>query len=225
MNNNIICFLGVDGSGKSTLSKYLFEELKKRDFKVYYTWWLEGENSYIRRIIKRFGKNSNNTNHENNKNSNRNLKYSLIKKVYPTIVLLDYFIFGFKKLWIPFIINKQRVLIFDRFFYDVIFALCNEFNYSNYKTILIFNIFYYLLPKPKIIYFIKISPEICYKRKKQEIKSLEQAYDQNKKYACVFNYMKNIKSSKVIFIDNSKDFSDVKQYILKITLNNLNGSD
>lgn len=52
----LICFIGIDGSGKSTLSGYLFEELKKSGYKVSYTWWLEGEDSLLRRLLRRIGK-------------------------------------------------------------------------------------------------------------------------------------------------------------------------
>jgi thymidylate kinase len=57
----VIYFTGIDGSGKSTLSKYLLKELKIKGYKVKYIWWLEVENSLLRRLLRKIGRQNFNT--------------------------------------------------------------------------------------------------------------------------------------------------------------------
>jgi thymidylate kinase len=54
----VIYFMGMDGSGKSTLSSYLHGELKRRGYDVRRVWWLEGENSVPRKLLRVIGGNS-----------------------------------------------------------------------------------------------------------------------------------------------------------------------
>ena len=78
----IIYFLGIDGSGKSTLSQYLTNQLISREFRVKHIWWLEGEQTF-RNFIR-------NINKQGKKSKDIIISISLIKIIYPYIVLLDY---------------------------------------------------------------------------------------------------------------------------------------
>ena len=91
---NIICFLGVDGSGKSTLSNYLFNKLRESS-DVSYTWWLEAENTLLRKIIRKIGNTVNNdklNEIDSDKGDKKqfNHKNKFFGFFYPRIVLLDY---------------------------------------------------------------------------------------------------------------------------------------
>ncbi len=217
----IICFLGVDGSGKSTLSNYLFNEIKK-SYNVSYTWWLEAENSIIRKLIRKIGNTPNSSLkvHNSNKelNNNDNLKSKLFKKVYPKIVLLDYIIFGIKKTWIPYISAKNKILIFDRYYYDVILALSEEFDFSKKSKLNLYKLFKRLFPDPDIIFVIEVPPEITYLRKEDEIKSIKNAELIKAKYDKIYSLLN---PKKTIKIDNTKELDYVKSKIMKITLNDI----
>jgi len=47
--------MGMDGSGKSTLSSYLCGELKRRGHHVRRVWWLEGEYIFAEEAIQSEG--------------------------------------------------------------------------------------------------------------------------------------------------------------------------
>lgn len=217
----IICFLGVDGSGKSTLSNYLFNEIEK-SYNVSYTWWLEAENSIIRKLIRKIGNSPNSsskaTDYHKKINNKDNLKNKLYKTIYPQIVLLDYIIFGIKKTWIPYISNKNKILIFDRYYYDVILALSEEFDFSKKTKLNVYKLFKRLFPDPDITFVIEVPPEITYLRKEDEIKSIKNAELIKAKYDKIYSLLS---PRKTIKIDNTKELDYVKSKIMKITLNNI----
>jgi len=86
----IIYFLGIDGSGKSTLSQYLTNQLISREFRVKHIWWLEGEQTFFRNFIRNINKQGKNLKINKEKKYNKKISISLIKIIYPYIVLLDY---------------------------------------------------------------------------------------------------------------------------------------
>lgn len=218
-NNNIICFLGVDGSGKSTLSKHLFNELKKNS-KVSHIWWLESENSFLRKLIRKIG-NQQNYHHLNYFSSSEklenkfNFKNMVFKTIYPNIVLLDYIFFGIKKTWIPRILNRKNIIIFDRYYYDVVLALSDEFEFGERKKIKTYHIFKKLFPDPDLIFVIEVPPEISYTRKKDEIKTIENAELIKSKYEEIYSLLN---PEKTIKIDNTEKIEDVTKKILRISL-------
>jgi len=225
--NILICFIGIDGSGKSTLSRYLFEELKKRNYNVSYTWWLECENSLLRGLLRRVG----GLEHSNSKNGVSNRlragKKSLVARLfgvlYPRIVLLDYLRFSIIKAWFPKIVGKNKVIIFDRFMYDVVLAISKEFDYSNSKRARLLGASSKLLPNPDLVFIVDTSPEVAYLRKKEEIGSIENAKASLAKYQELFSLLNTLTPGRIVKIDNTRELSIVKVEILKNTLNLLEG--
>jgi len=192
-----ICFIGIDGSGKSTLSRYLYEVLKKRGYNVSYMWWLEGEDSLLRRVLRRIGKSkhlnlkcNDNTNSSKAVHKDKPITTKIFRALYPKIVLLDYLRFGIVKAWLPKMIGRSKIIIFDRFFYDVIIALSKEFDFPDFRRARLFKLYSKLLPNPDLIFIIDVPPEVSYLRKKEEIKR----------------------------IDNTRELGTVKAEILKATL-------
>jgi thymidylate kinase len=219
MNNNlIICFLGMDGSGKSTLSTYLYGELLKRDYSVSHKWWLEGEDSFVRKFIRKIGKNSdiNSSKTIEGKSSQKNI----YQRVYTWIVLLDYLRFGFITVTLPNLLKKNQIMIFDRYYYDVIFALSKEFNFSSKQKSRLFKIFSNIILEPDLIYYIEVTPEISYSRKKSEIKNManaESIYNDYQQLVLLINHSLNV--SNVLEIDNSDKLESVKSKIFNGFIN------
>jgi len=216
----LICFMGADGSGKSTLSRHLCEELKRRNYNVSYTWWLEGESSLLRRLLRRIGK----AKHSNLKsNANRSNKKDksitiIFKMLYPKMVLLDYLRFGIVKAWFPKIVSSKKVVIFDRFIYDVILALSEEFNYPDTKRARLLRTYSKLLPNPDLTFVIDVPPEVSYSRKKEEIKSVENAKDMWESYQELYSLLNTLTHGKIIRINNTREIETVKADILRDTL-------
>ena len=209
---NLIYFMGIDGSGKSTLSNYLKDELKLEGYDVDYLWWFEGENSLIRRIIKKISGVTYEDPNDAVKSNSNNSKNNLIKTLYSTIVLFDYLKSVPFKLYMP-ILGKNKILILDRSMYDTILSLSNEFNFSKEKRDMLLRFYDKISPEPKIIFYIHVDHKIAFSRKKEDYKTLENAKSLSDKYLKLTDMLRELKPGKLIKIDNSKDLEYSKNKI------------
>jgi len=224
-----ICFIGIDGSGKSTLSRYLYEVLKKRGYNVSYTWWLEGEDSLLRRMLRKISK-SKHLNLKCNDNANsskvvhkdKSITTKIFRALYPKIVLLDYLRFGIVKAWLPKMIGRSEIIIFDRFFYDVIIALSKEFDFPNSKRARLFKLYSKLLPNPDLIFIIDVPPKVSYLRKEEEIKSIVNAKRIWEEYQRFYSLLNKLTAGRVVKIDNTEDIVSAKVKVLRVTLDIIN---
>lgn len=225
----LICFLGMDGSGKTTLSRYLHEELKKRNYNVSYIWWLEGENSLFRKFLRKFKRFSNSAHSskvgQTGYSGKRDIQIvtKLFRAVYPKLVLIDYLKFGIIKVWLPIVVNKSKLIILDRYIYDVIMAISKEFRYPYSKMVKILKIYSKLLPNPDLIFIVDVPPEVAYSRKKEELHTIENARKIWKNYQDLYSIIGTISHGKIIRIDNSQNPKIAKTKVLKVTLEMVEG--
>jgi thymidylate kinase len=221
----VIYFMGMDGSGKSTLSSYLHDELENKRYDVRRVWWLERENSLQRKLLRKIG-GSNLLRFDvrpdqagiSSLREQRPLITKIFTAVYPRLVLIDYAIFGLWRVWVPKKTAKERILIFDRYIYDVIFSLCQEFGYPPVKRVSLFRRYARLLPVPDKIFFIEVSPDIAFSRKKEEMASVENAKALWGYHQELFRLVDNVFPGKCTVIDNTRDVEIVKKEILEQVL-------
>lgn len=224
----IICFLGIDGSGKSTLARSLYKELEKRGDNVTYTWWQEGDYSLFRQIALWFGRSKRlHLNIESNTHEtpaeNRGLVYKVFKSLWPTAVILDYLRFALVKAWIPAGASRDKVIIFDRFMYDVVGSLSEEFRWTEVQELRLLKLCAALIPKPDLIFMIHVPPEVAYMRKKEELQSLDMAEEKLKVLQRLNPVLGTLTPGKIITVDNTQDLELVKTEILMTTLDFLRG--
>lgn len=221
----VIYFMGMDGSGKSTLSSYLHGELKRRGCDARRVWWLEGEDSLLRRLLRAIG-GSNLPRFDVSpdkagiiaQRAQRPLMTKIFTVVYPRLVLMDYALFGIRRVWIPKTTAKDRILIFDRYIYDVIFSLCQEFDYPPAKRTSVFRMYAKLLPIPDKILRIEVPPDVAFLRKKEEMISAENAKTLWENHQELFRLVDNVFPGKSTIIDNTRDVEIVKKEILEQVL-------
>lgn len=200
----LLCFMGIDGSGKTTLSKHLYKELKTKQYDVSYTWWLESENSFIRSLIRKMGKGKYSDNKTPINQSNKPTS-KLLRIVYLLIVIIDYLRFGILKAGYLAFFTKGKILIYDRYYFDVLCALAREFNISDTWRDILLRLFGMFLPKPDLLIFIEIPLEIAFDRKRKDYETIENARVIWNHYSEVRNLFMKYISCKAVTIDNSQD--------------------
>lgn len=212
-NPIVVCFIGPDGSGKTTLSKFLYDAMKRESIYVSYTWWLQGENSLIRKILRKFRKSFKGS--STSRKSEKPLKLRLFKFIYPKIVLLDYLIFGFRNLVIPKLLSCYDMLIFDRFTYDPILYISAEFNYDLTTVKKLVEIYNTLLPNPDLIFVTDIPASVAYLRKREDFASIEDAEKIRNMYRRLYALLKETSNRRIVLLDTTKKEDLIKKKILE----------
>ena len=223
MNNGFsICFFGIDGSGKSTLAKYLCLELKKRQYDVNYVWWLKGNQSLVRRTLKavgsRYTKLEMDAKQQKVVTRDGSISNRVLTSLFHWILVADYLRFGLINAWLPSLVSSDKVIIFDRFMWDVILAISHEFEFTTARRLKLFRLCSALLPKPDLVFTIEVPPEVCYLRKKHEIESLQESYDNWETYQAFRPLLDQLTKGRIMQIDNTRNPQDVQEEILATTL-------
>ena len=165
----IVAFCGVDGSGKTTLSLKLKEQLANRGHSAVviepfkYIIWSP--------LLRLFGGGKRLASPRGEKRNT----FPLFR-LWPLLALLDHwlqFLFRIKPLE-----KKYDYLICDRFFFD--FAA--SFSYFGYTTDWLNKLYLRLIPKPDLTFILDLSPEVALAREKDGRHSLEFFSYQRKYY-------------------------------------------
>lgn len=221
-----ICFEGMDGSGKSTLSKFLSEEYQLMGKSVKYLRWLDGEDTFLKKTIRFFGKVSkSDTNNkqmkisnfhpiiEGHKNHNKN---RLLVHIYVTFILINYLWYGLSQVGIARFLNKYDIFIIDRYYFDVIFSICKEFGYSQSTTESIILWYKKILPDPDLFIFILINPSLALERKPDEFLSIEQAIITEQWHNELFSLIEYHTKTLQVKFDNSKNINLAQKELISI---------
>lgn len=189
----LICFTGIDGSGKTTLAKELIKDLKENGIRVEYRWG-KFESSLLRLLILVKNKlllheSDLKENYERSLKLKNNLfNNNLISMLYEYFVLVNYTFQVIFKIAIPLKMGKN--IICDRYVYDTIVDLALDLRYSDGKIKYRLNQLFRLLPRPDVLFFIDVPEEVAFRRK-NDIPSIE--FLRNKKEV----YFKILKITKM----------------------------
>lgn len=207
----LICFTGIDGTGKTTLSKELVKSLKRGGVKCKYVYGrlnpfilkpfiLVGEWVFLREkdMFRNYSEYSN--------TKRRAIeKYSFLSRIYQQILLLDYVIQIFFRVKLPLIFGKN--IICDRYVYDtVITDLSVDMNYSKDKVINMLNNLLRFFPKPNMTFLIDVPEEMAYKRK-NDTPSIEYLKERRMVYLDVG------KEYRMVILDGSKKLEELQREI------------
>jgi dTMP kinase len=184
-----ICFIGIDGSGKTTLAKRLTSILESRGIQVKYVW---GAHDLIilrpfiavfnlllghRKVnLKNYGK--------YHKSVKSLLQSGFLASTYKSSILLEYFLEIFFKIRMPLRLGKN--IVSDRYVYDTIVNLAVNLGYSPEDFLLMLRKFMPIFPKPDLTFLVDVPEEIAYQRKK-DIPSLDYLKYRRKLYSVIEN--------------------------------------
>ncbi len=201
MKGSLIVFTGLDGSGKSTLSRYLIESLNDHGISSGYLWWYSAENSILRRTMRYF--------YGNDKTEKKVIKKeklpesTIIQTMYQLVVLLDYQRHTILNVWLPLIMGKNMVC--DRYVYDIAASFTLEFHYPCDKAKRILRLLNKLSPEPDLVFFVDVPAEIAIMRK-DDIPSKEQHEKLRKIYH-------DLVEDDMISIDGTRNLDELKEIV------------
>ena len=176
-STTVISFMGVDGSGKSTLIKEIQKKLKSK---------IEIKYLHLRPYLFLTDKRTVIKNPHNKKKLNLVL-ISFIR------IILWFFIY---KIFFYFNLNKsKKLIIFDRYAHDI---LIDPIRYRINLPKLIIKKILFFFPNPDLWIILKVKPRKAYERKKEI--SLKETEKQSIQY---MEFAKNQKNSIIIDTNNS----------------------
>jgi dTMP kinase len=165
-----ICFTGIDGSGKTTLSKGLINDLEINGIKGIYV------HSRFSPIILKPFINLGRIFFLRTKDSLRDYRkysyakkellkeYSFLSAIYLRLLLFDYILQIISKVKIPLILGEN--VICDRYIYDtVITDLAIDLDLSDERIKGLLNTLSHLVPTPDLIFLVDVPEEIAFQRK------------------------------------------------------------
>ena len=207
----LICFTGIDGTGKTTLSKELVESLNEKGVKCKYVYGrlnpsilkpfiLIGDWIFLRRKDI-----SGNYFEYSNTKKKAIRKHSFLSKIYQQILLLDYALQILFKVKLPLVFGKN--IVCDRYVYDtVITDLSVDMNYSKDRIINVLNNLLHFFAEPDLVFLIDVPEEIAYQRK-DDTPSIAYLKERRKMYLYVG------KEYRMVILDGSKKLEELQDEI------------
>jgi dTMP kinase len=197
MNRLFVCFVGIDGSGKTTHAKHLANFLDERNHEVTFVW--SGYKPFISytffgltRLLGYWRESKDDAFTDPLELSQRRI-HDKLGAIFRLLMFLDFQIRILVKIRLPLLFGKTVVC--DRYAYDSIVDLVLSNLYSQrFGRILIRSI-----PKPQAIFLMDVSEEMVSMRREFESK---QFLREKKK-----TYLKLARNLGFSIMDTSKDFA------------------
>ena len=206
-----ICFTGIDGTGKTTLSKELVELLNKKGVKCKYVYA-----GLITHILKPFmligrliflrGKNIEYYSEYSNTKRKAIEKRPFLSWIYQKILLFDYFLQIFWKIKIPLRLGKN--IVCDRYVYDTVINNIPRSDNSINNIRWLLKKCFRIAPKPDIAFLIDVSEEIAYQRK-DDVPSIEYLKERRNIYLDIGE------EYDMRILDGCKDLRELKEQVRK----------
>jgi len=196
--NFLICFIGIDGSGKTTLAKMLVDAMNEKGIKSQYVWrgWRQFESFLLKplaHLAKRLRRNFHHTN-----DLESDMIWEVHNLLYRYLILVDYLFSSVPKVSVPLALGRN--IVSDRYVYDVIGGPLANHPFMEKVALS-------LLPKPDLIFLVNLPEEVAYQRK-DDVPSIEYL----KKRKAIYLSME--KKLKVTTIDGSKKLEELRYIIV-----------
>ena len=186
----IICFIGIDGAGKTTLSRLISELLNKKGKNTRYV-HLRFDSFIFKILIKLkrviIVRNLNPSIVEDYYKGLRIksvvLPSKIVSLIYKWFILFDYYIQVLIKL-LPYI-RSDYIIVCDRYIHDTIVDLTIELKLSRKEALKLLNLSFKFIPKPDKLFIIDV-PERTALARKNDIPSLQYLTLRRRLYLTLF---------------------------------------
>jgi len=165
----LICLIGIDGSGKTTLAKNFVEEAKKIGIKYKYVWG-NAQPIFLRplramahlTVLRKTDMKKANEDYEHVKET-VSVKYGFLSRIYSRVLMLDYFIWLFLKVTVPLFLGRK--IICDRYVFDVAINLyfLNKALFTDIEKTAHSLLRYF--PAPGLLFLIDVPSAVAFQRK------------------------------------------------------------
>jgi thymidylate kinase len=213
----LICFVGIDGSGKSTLSRAVVEILDQQGIKCRYVYgrmkpiilrpliWL-GRQVFLpgRDMLEDYSEYS-------TTKQKAMMRHSFLLKFYNQILWLDYMLQILFKVSLPLTLGKN--IVCDRYIQDtVITDLSIDMNYSDRETAQYLHRALRFVPKPDINFLVDLPEEVAYLRK-NDVPSINYLKVRRKTYLYI------AREWKMTILDGTKTIEELRDILTLILIN------
>lgn len=217
-----ICFVGIDGSGKTLQAEKLAGALAERGIPCAYTWCrysprlLDPLNKLAKRLIRRRKGGSEYSGFTSSKRGV--LRKPIIGWVWLNLSLLDYLIQV--RSCFRGIIESGKVLICDRFIYDMLADLAINFGRSGEGVArLARHPLIRLFPKPDRVYFLDVPPDVAWARKKDpNVTDKQYLVDRADAYSTLSDSLGFTR------VDGTRSIDEIAEDVLKQTVECIEGT-
>lgn len=185
----IICFIGIDGSGKTTLARALLSSLQEHGIPCEYVWGRFGSVLvdrlvflYKKAVMRR--KQKPDCPEDFQKVKSWFFHHRFTNLLYASFVLVDYLWQVLWKIWRPHL--RRKNLVCDRYVQDSIFDLAVDLGFSVPTCLKILDLYLRLAPEPDMIFIIDLPEQVALARK-GDIPSLEYLCSRQELYSRLKN--------------------------------------
>lgn len=205
-----ICFVGIDGSGKTTLAKALVEMMREKGITSHYVYnrlrpFISRPVYLVGRALLFRGKDIFKDYSGYSHTKRRLFKNRFLSLAYGYLLLFDYFFQVMLKVKLPLMLGKN--IVCDRYIFDtVITDLAVDMNYSPEKIRRVLRRYLALFPKPDITFLVDVPEEVAYRRK-NDVPSIDYLKERRMVYLSVGQEFG------MMILDGSKDLAELESEV------------
>lgn len=211
----LICFTGIDGSGKTTLAKALVAGLGAEGLGSRYVYgrlrpiilrpvFLLGKALFLRK------KDMHKDYVEYSHAKKGLLENRVLSALYESLVLFDYFFQMTIKIRLPLTIGRD--IVCDRYVYDtVVTDLAVDLKYPQSRISKTLRRYLWLFPRPNLVFLIDVPEEIA-NRRKDDVPSVKYLEERRKLYLEVG------REQGMVILDGSKSRDEVRDAAQKVAV-------
>lgn len=208
----LVSISGIDGSGKSSNTEALCKSLREMGFPVTRAW--TGHKpifSYPFFAVVRLLGYTHRIRFRGLVFFRREIRQNrALATLWPFFVALDFIVKGMFSVILP--LTRGRIVVSDRYVYDVVAELIQEVNIGNTARNILLN----FLRRPDIAFLMDVSPELAWERAMVPGRAREQPYYDLSERRIIYRDL--ARQNRIIILDGSRDVSYNKRDVLRSTL-------